>query len=94
VQASGRGKTLAASSMFTQEWQRRCAARALIPGPHTQMDWAYALTIDPERNELFRRNDGGNRFCVSDARANGDVAPSGSEGAQKPASQIQPAVSR
>ena len=47
----------------------------VIQGPHTQMDWPTALTLDPERNELFVANDGGNSILVFDASANGDAAP-------------------
>ena len=47
----------------------------VIQGPQTQMDWPTALTLDPERNELFVANDGGNSILVFDASASGDVAP-------------------
>src|SRR6267143_1169387 len=47
----------------------------VIQGPHTQMDWPTALSFDPQRNELFVANDGGNSILVFDALANGDVAP-------------------
>jgi DNA-binding beta-propeller fold protein YncE len=46
-----------------------------IQGPQTQMDWPTGLTLDPERNELFVANDGGNSILVFDASASGDVAP-------------------
>jgi DNA-binding beta-propeller fold protein YncE len=46
-----------------------------IQGPRTQMDWPTGLALDPERNELFVANDGGNSVLVFDASANGDVAP-------------------
>ena len=39
------------------------------------MDWPTALTLDPERNELFVANDGGNSILVFDATATGDVPP-------------------
>jgi DNA-binding beta-propeller fold protein YncE len=46
-----------------------------IQGPRTQMDWPTGLSLDPERNELFVANDGGNSILVFDTSANGDVAP-------------------
>jgi DNA-binding beta-propeller fold protein YncE len=47
----------------------------VIQGPKTQMDWPTAVTLDPERNELFVANDGGSSILVFDASASGDVAP-------------------
>ncbi len=47
----------------------------VIQGPQTQMDWPTALSFDPQRNELFVANDGGNSILVFDASASGDVAP-------------------
>ncbi len=47
----------------------------VIQGPQTQMDWPTALALDPERNELFVANDGGNSILVFDASASGDAAP-------------------
>jgi len=47
----------------------------VIQGPHTQMDWPTALTLDPDRNELFVANDGGNSILVFDASASGDATP-------------------
>jgi DNA-binding beta-propeller fold protein YncE len=46
-----------------------------IQGPKTQMNWPTGIAIDPERNELFVANDGGNSLLVFDANASGDVAP-------------------
>ncbi|PWU08694.1 MAG: hypothetical protein C5B51_07490 [Terriglobia bacterium] len=46
-----------------------------IQGPKTQMDWPTAIAIDPERNEIFVANDGGNSVLVFPAAASGDVAP-------------------
>jgi DNA-binding beta-propeller fold protein YncE len=46
-----------------------------IAGPKTQMDWPTGIAVDPERNEIFVANDGGNSVLVFDASANGDVAP-------------------
>jgi len=47
----------------------------VIQGPKTQMNWPTGVAIDPDRNELFIANDGGNSVLVFDANANGDVAP-------------------
>ncbi len=47
----------------------------VIQGPHTQMDWPTGLSLDPQRNELFVANDGGNSILVFDASASGDVVP-------------------
>jgi DNA-binding beta-propeller fold protein YncE len=46
-----------------------------IQGPKTQMDWPTAIAVDPERNEIFVANDGGNSILVFDASASGDQAP-------------------
>jgi DNA-binding beta-propeller fold protein YncE len=46
-----------------------------IQGPKTQMDWPTGVAIDPDRNELYIANDGGNSILVFDANASGDVAP-------------------
>ena len=47
----------------------------VIQGPKTQMDWPTGVAIDPERNELYIANDGGNSILVFDANASGDAAP-------------------
>ena len=39
------------------------------------MDWPTAIAVDPDRNEIFVANDGGNSVLVFDASASGDVAP-------------------
>ena len=41
----------------------------------TQMNWPTGVAIDPDRNELFIANDGGNSVLVFDANATGDAAP-------------------
>jgi DNA-binding beta-propeller fold protein YncE len=47
----------------------------VIQGPKTQLDWPTGIAVDPENDELFVANDGGNSLLVFRASANGDVAP-------------------
>ena len=47
----------------------------IIEGPKTQLNWPAEVALDPERQELFVANDGGNSVLVFRATDNGDVAP-------------------
>lgn len=47
----------------------------VIQGSKTQLNWPTGIAVDPEHNELFVANDGGNSVLVFSASANGDVAP-------------------
>jgi DNA-binding beta-propeller fold protein YncE len=47
----------------------------VIQGPKTQLDWPTGIAVDPEHDELFVANDGGNSLLVFSASANGDIAP-------------------
>ena len=72
----GSGKLLPPSiTVYASNVKGDAAPLRVIQGPQTQMDWPTALTLDPERNELFVANDGGNSILVFDASASGDVAP-------------------
>jgi DNA-binding beta-propeller fold protein YncE len=72
----GSGKLLPPSiTVYNSNAKGDAPAVRVIQGPHTQMDWPTALTLDLEKNELFVANDGGNSILVFDASANGDVAP-------------------
>jgi len=72
----GSGKLLPPSiTVYSSNVKGDTAPIRVIQGPQTQMDWPTALTLDPERNELFVANDGGNSILVFDASASGDVAP-------------------
>jgi DNA-binding beta-propeller fold protein YncE len=72
----GSGKFLPPSiSIYAKDARGDAPPLRVIQGPKTQMDWPTALSLDPERNELFVANDGGNSILVFDASASGDVAP-------------------
>jgi DNA-binding beta-propeller fold protein YncE len=72
----GSGKFLPPSiTVYASNVKGDAAPMRVIQGPRTQMDWPTALSLDPERNELFVANDGGNSILVFDAAASGDVAP-------------------
>jgi DNA-binding beta-propeller fold protein YncE len=47
----------------------------VIQGSKTQLDWPTGIAVDPEHDELFVANDGGNSVLVFTASAEGDVAP-------------------
>jgi DNA-binding beta-propeller fold protein YncE len=47
----------------------------VIQGPKTRLDWPAGVAVDPERNEIFVANDGGNSVLVFPRSAHGDVAP-------------------
>jgi YVTN family beta-propeller protein len=39
------------------------------------MDWPTAIAVNPDRNEIFVANDGGNSVLVFDASTSGDATP-------------------
>jgi DNA-binding beta-propeller fold protein YncE len=47
----------------------------VIKGPKTQLNWATALAVHPDRGELFVANDVGDSVTVFRADASGNVAP-------------------
>jgi DNA-binding beta-propeller fold protein YncE len=47
----------------------------VIKGPKTQLNWATALAVHPDRGELFVANDVGDAVTVFRTDASGDVAP-------------------
>ena len=47
----------------------------VIEGPKTQMNWPTGIAVDPDRNEIYIANDGGDSILVFDASASGDAAP-------------------
>jgi DNA-binding beta-propeller fold protein YncE len=72
----GTGKLLPPSiTVYASNVKGDAPPLRVIQGPKTQMDWPTALALDPQRNELFVANDGGNSILVFDAAARGDVAP-------------------
>jgi hypothetical protein len=72
----GSGQILPPSiTVYSKDVKGDAAPLRIIQGPKTQMDWPTAIAVDPDRNEIFVANDGGNSVLVFDAKANGDVAP-------------------
>lgn len=72
----GSGKLVPPSiTVYTKDAKGDAAPLHVLQGPKTQMDWPTGIAVDPDRNELFVANDGGNSVLVFDASANGDVAP-------------------
>jgi DNA-binding beta-propeller fold protein YncE len=47
----------------------------IIQGPKTQLNWPAAMAFDPEKDELYVANDGGDSLLVFGANDSGDVAP-------------------
>ena len=47
----------------------------VIEGPKTQLDWPAAMSLDPDRGELFVANDAGDSVLVFRTSDSGDVAP-------------------
>jgi DNA-binding beta-propeller fold protein YncE len=47
----------------------------VIKGPKTQLNWATALALHPDRGELFVANDVGDSVAVFRMDAEGDAAP-------------------
>jgi DNA-binding beta-propeller fold protein YncE len=72
----GSGKILPPSiTVYPKDAKGDAAPLRTIEGPRTQMDWPTGITVDPDRNEIFVANDGGNSVLVFDASASGDAAP-------------------
>jgi DNA-binding beta-propeller fold protein YncE len=72
----GSGKILPPSiTVYPKDVKGDQTPLRVIQGPRTQMDWPTAIAVDPDRNEIFVANDGGNSVLVFDASAAGDVAP-------------------
>ena len=57
----------------TSEWD--AAPVQVIRGPKTLLNWPAALSLDPERHELYVANDTTSQILVFKTDANGDVAP-------------------
>ena len=47
----------------------------VIEGPKTQLDWPAAMSLDPDRGELYVANDVGDSVLVFRTTDSGDVAP-------------------
>ena len=47
----------------------------IIQGPRTQLNWPAAMSIDPERGELYVANDAGDSILVFRTTDSGDAAP-------------------
>jgi DNA-binding beta-propeller fold protein YncE len=47
----------------------------VIRGPKTLLNWPAALSVDPERHELYVANDTTSQILVFKTDATGDVAP-------------------
>jgi len=47
----------------------------VIQGTKTQLNWPAAMSIDPERGDLYVANDAGDSLLVFRATASGDAAP-------------------
>jgi len=72
----GSGKILPPSiTVYSKDVKGDAAPLRTIGGPKTEMDWPTGIAVDPERNEIFVANDGGNSILVFEASASGDVAP-------------------
>jgi hypothetical protein len=72
----GSGKILPPSiTVYAKDARGDAAPLRTVEGPKTHMDWPTGIAVDPERNEIFVANDGGNSVLVFDASASGDVAP-------------------
>lgn len=72
----GSGKILPPSiTVYGKDAKGDAAPLRTIAGPKTQMDWPTGIAVDPDRNEIFVANDGGNSILVFEASASGDVAP-------------------
>ena len=47
----------------------------VIQGPKTQMDWPTGIAVNPDTDEIYVANDGGNSILIFGPTASGDVAP-------------------
>lgn len=72
----GSGRILPPSiTVYAKDARGDAAPLRVIQGPRTQMDWPTAIAVDPDRDEIFVANDGGNSVLVFNASASGDAAP-------------------
>ncbi|HJT89136.1 MAG TPA: hypothetical protein VJ732_14815 [Bryobacteraceae bacterium] len=72
----GSGEILPPSiTVYAKDAKGDAAPLRVIQGPRTQMDWPTAIAVDPDRNEIYVANDGGNSVLVFPAAASGDAAP-------------------
>lgn len=72
----GSGKILPPSiTVYAKDAKGDAAPLRTIAGPKTQMDWPTGIAVDPERNEIYVANDGGNSILVFDSSARGDATP-------------------
>jgi DNA-binding beta-propeller fold protein YncE len=72
----GSGQMLPPSiTVYSKDATGNAPAMRRIQGPKTQMNWPTGIAVDPEANEIFVANDGGNSILVFKATDNGDAAP-------------------
>ncbi|OFV95759.1 MAG: hypothetical protein A3H28_00745 [Acidobacteria bacterium RIFCSPLOWO2_02_FULL_61_28] len=72
----GTGKFLPPSiTVYPRSVSGDTAPIRVIQGPKTQLNWPTALSIDPERGEIYVANDTGDSILVFSVTADGDVAP-------------------
>ena len=72
----GSGQMLPPSiTVYSKDATGNAPAVRRIQGPKTQMNWPTGIAVDPEANEIFVANDGGNSILVFKATDSGDVAP-------------------
>ncbi|HEV2686964.1 MAG TPA: hypothetical protein VGV35_00380 [Bryobacteraceae bacterium] len=72
----GSGQMLPPSiTVYAKDAKGDAAPLGVIQGPKTQMNWPTGIAVDPEHNEIFVANDGGNSLLVFKAGTYGDVAP-------------------
>jgi DNA-binding beta-propeller fold protein YncE len=72
----GSGKMLPPSiTVYSKDASGNAAPLRVIQGPKTQMNWPTGIAVDPEADEIFVANDGGNSILVFKASVGGDVAP-------------------
>jgi DNA-binding beta-propeller fold protein YncE len=72
----GSGKILPPSiTVYAKNARGDASPVRVMQGPRTQMDWPTAIAVNPDRNEIFVANDGGNSVLVFDASTSGDATP-------------------
>jgi len=72
----GTGRFTGASiTVYPRDAQGDVAPSRIIKGPKTELSWPTALSIDPERGEIFVANDTGDSILVFSENAEGDAAP-------------------